>query len=60
MYKKVKYCIERNNRFLEEDNFIEMFEYKLSVDELWFVLLMKDVSLLKFIMLNIKEEKIIE
>lgn len=60
MYKRVKYCIERNNRFLEEDNFIEMFEYKLSVDELWFVLFMKDVSLLKFIMFNIKEEKIIE
>nr|XP_034323015.1 tripartite motif-containing protein 2-like [Crassostrea gigas] len=59
-YKRVKYCIERNNRLLEEDNPIEMLEYKSSADELRLVPSMKDVSPPKLIMPNIKEEKIIE
>lgn len=56
-YKKVKYCIERNNRLLEEDNPIEMLEYKSNVDELRLVPSMKDVSPPKLIMPNTKEKK---
>lgn len=37
-----------------------MFEYKLIVEELWFVLFMRDVRLFKLILLDVKKEEFIE
>lgn len=59
-YQRVKYCIERSKRLLEEDNPIEMLEFKSSVDELRLVPSMKDVTPPKLIILDVKVEKIIE
>lgn len=59
-YQRVKYCIERSKRLLEEDNPIEMLEFKSSVDELRLVPSMKDVTPPKLIILDVKVEKIFE
>lgn len=56
-YQRVKYCIERSKRLLEEDNPIEMLEFKSSVDELRLVPSMKDVTPPKLIILDVKVEK---
>lgn len=37
-----------------------MFEYKLIVEELWFVLFMRDVRLFKLILLDVEKEEFIE
>lgn len=37
-----------------------MFEYKLIVEELWFVLFMRDVRLFKLILLDVEKGEFIE
>lgn len=56
-YQRVKDCIERSKRLLEEDNPIEMLEFKSRVDELRLVPSMKDVTPPKLIILDVKVEK---